>query len=666
MEASSSRLRLSILAVVVISLFGALFARMWYLQVMVANRYQLQATANRVRTVQIEAPRGLIYDDKGRLLVGNRTSLVVTIDPSDFAKLTKAAQADLVSRVATELTDSGVPTKDAGIRQSLADKQYSLLQPIPIAVDVPDDVYLYFSERAAQYPSVAVERESVRAYPNGSLAANVLGYVGRISDVEIKAKQGGITPTHKVAKPYQPDSEIGKTGVEAAYEDELRGTPGIETIEVDASNNPVRVLSETKPVPGDNLRLTLDIDAQASAETALASQLTQLQGRRESGTHQTMKASAGSVVAINPTTGGIKAMATYPTYNPADFVNGISTEEYQTLTGSGSDNNPLINRATQGQYAPGSTFKLVTATAALQHGLITGSTPFDDTGGYRIPGACSGAGCFKRNSGGEVLGELSLPGALTRSSDAFFYKLGYQFYSGSGVYGPSALHDTAVSYGLAQPTGIPTGNEAIGFIPDAATEAERHKEAPAAFNGQWLPGDAENAAVGQGDVLVTPLQLANAYATFANHGTRYQPQVVEAVLKPGGDPTKPSDVLSVVKPVAAGHVDLPANVYDPILTGLQGVLANPKGTAYQAFQGFDLQAVPLAGKTGTAEVTGKADTSVFASFGPVGAPQYAIVAVLEQAGFGADAAAPVVRHVWETVTGQSQTQVAPQSTGIIG
>ena len=373
MEASSSRLRLSILAVVVISLFGALFARMWYLQVMVANRYQLQATANRVRTVQIEAPRGLIYDDKGRLLVGNRTSLVVTIDPAEFAKMSRHEQADLVSKVATELTNSGVPTKDAGIRQSLADKQYSLLQPIPIAVDVPDDVDLYFSERASQYPSVAVERESVRAYPNGSLAANVLGYVGRISDVEIKAKQGGITPTRKVAKPYQPDSEIGKTGVEAAYEDELRGTPGIEKIEVDAANNPVRVLSETKPVPGDNLVLTLDIDAQASAETALASQLTQLQGRRESGTHQTMKAPAGSVVAIDPTNGGVKAMATYPTYNPADFVNGISTEEYQTLTGSGSDNNPLINRATQGQYAPGSTFKLITghrrAPARADHRL---------------------------------------------------------------------------------------------------------------------------------------------------------------------------------------------------------------------------------------------------------------------------------------------------------
>ena len=378
-----------------------------------------------------------------------------------------------------------------------------------------------------------------------------------------------------------------------------------------------------------------------------------------------MKAPAGSVVAIDPTNGAVKAMATYPTYDPSDFVNGISSDEYDSLTGSGTDNNPLINRATQGQYAPGSTFKLITATAALQHGLITGSTPFDDTGGFHTPD-CVGAACFKRNSGGEVLGELSLPTALTESSDAFFYKLGFQFYAQSGVYGPTALHDTAVSYGMAQPTGIPIGNEAVGFIPDAATEAERHKEAPKAFNGQWYPGDAENAAVGQGDVLVTPLQLANAYATFANHGTRFQPQVVQAILKPNGDPTKPGDVLTEVKPVVEGHVDLPPAMYNPVLAGLQGVIANPKGTAYQAFKGFNLAVTPLAGKTGTAEVDKKADTSLFASFGPVGAPQYAIVAVLEQSGFGADAAAPVVRHVWETVTGQAATQVAPQQTGIIG
>ena len=663
MEAHSPRLRLSIIAVVVISLFGALFARMWYLQVMVATRYQVQATADRVRTVQIEAPRGLIYDDKHRLLVGNRTSLVVTMDPVALDKLTKPQTEELELRVATELTDAGVPTKVTQIQQDLVDKNVNHLQPIPIAIDVPDDVELYFAERASEYPGVAVQRESVRRYPYGSLAANVLGYVSRISDAELKAKQGGPTPTRKVAKPYQADSEIGKTGIEAAYEDFLRGTPGIERIEVDAQNNPVRVLSETPPVPGDDIELTLDIDAQRSAETALAQELAIRRGKTEGGNRLT--APAGSVVALNPNNGGVVAMATFPTYNPADFVNGISSTEYAALTQNGDANNPLINRATQGEYAPGSTFKLVTATAALQHGLIGAGTYYDDTGGFTVP-SCT-QGCFFRNSGGEVLGEVDLPMALTKSSDAYFYRLGYQFYVDSAQYGPTALHDTAVSYGLAKPTGIPIGNESVGFVPDAAKIAELRREAPATFkNATWQAGDSVVAAIGQGYVLVTPLQLANAYNTFANHGTVYEPQVVSKILKPGGKPNRRADVVLAVRPVVRGRVSLPPQIYDPILQGLEGVVSQPGGTATSAFAGFDLAKFPLAGKTGTAQVVGKGDTSLFASFGPVGAPRYTIVAVLEQSGFGADAAAPVVRHVWETVTGQHSTHVTDQQTGIMG
>ncbi len=666
MEAQSPRLRLSIIAVVVVSLFGALFARMWYLQVMVAGRYQLQASADRVRTVQIDAPRGLIYDDKGRVLVQNRTSLVVTIDPALYDKMTPAVQSDLLLRVATELTTSGVPTKVDKIRATLADKQYNQLQPIPVAIDVPSDVNLYFAERADEYPSVAVERESVRTYPNQTLAANVLGYVGRVSDIELKSQQGGYPATKKIAKPYQPDSEIGKSGVEETYEDYLRGTPGIQKIEVDANNNPVRVLSETPPVPGDNIQLSIDIDAQASAETALAQQLAQLQGKRETGTHQVMKAPAGSVVALNPNNGAVVAMATFPTYNPADFVNGISTDEYNALTQNGDDNNPLVNRATQGQYAPGSTFKLVTATAALQRGIITPSTPWNDNGTYRASG-CTGQSqsCLYSNSGHERLGTISLPTAITESSDTFFYHLGDVFWHAPGQ--DAALHDTAAQYGIGLPTGIPLGGESLGFVPSHAAVDARAKAYPKAnFSTEWPPGQSILAAVGQGYTLVTPLQLANAYATFANGGTLYQPQVVAKILKPNGNPLDPKSVLSVQQPVVKGHVDLPPSIRNPMLQGFTGVVSNPHGTAYAAFKGFDLGAVPLAGKTGTAEVTGKADTSLFASFGPVGAPQYTIVAVLEQSGFGADAAAPVVRHVWETVTGQAPTQVTPQQTGIIG
>ena len=234
----------------------------------------------------------------------------------------------------------------------------------------------------------------------------------------------------------------------------------------------------------------------------------------------------------------------------------------------------------------------------------------------------------------------------------------------SDQYGPTALHDTAVSYGLAKPTRIPIGNEAVGFMPDAATEKARHRETPCSRTTGCV-GDGVSTAIGQGDVLVTPLQLANAYNTFANHGTVYQPQVVARILKPGGNPRKRSDIVLTDRPDGHGHVSLPPNVYDPILQGLQGVVSQHGGTAFTAFQGFDLTAFPLAGKTGTAQVTGKGDTSLFASFGPVGHPQYTIVAVLEESGFGADAAAPVVRHVWETVTGQRSTQVhRPADRGV--
>ena len=293
MEAHSPRLRLSILAVVVISLFGALFARMWYLQVMVANRYQLQATADRVRTVQIEAPRGLIYDDKGRR-AGRATAprSWSRSTPSAFDKLTpKDDQADLMLRVATELTNSGVPTKVEGIQHDLVDKQSTSCSRSRSPSTCPTTSSSTSPSGPPSTRRWRCERESVRTYPNGSLAANVLGYVGRISDTELKAKQGGITPTRKVAKPYQPDSEIGKTGVEAAYEDYLRGTPGIEKIEVDAANNPVRVLSETQPDPRRRPRADpRHRRPGARPRRPWPSSSPSSRARPRVGTHQTMKA----------------------------------------------------------------------------------------------------------------------------------------------------------------------------------------------------------------------------------------------------------------------------------------------------------------------------------------------------------------------------------------
>ncbi|MGZ4728489.1 MAG: penicillin-binding protein 2 [Acidimicrobiales bacterium] len=655
MDPDSPRLRLSILAVVVLSLFCALFARLWYLQVMTSGMAAAAASANRVRTVAEEAPRGRILDAKGRVLVDNKPSLVLTINPYDLGKLKKDAQADLKLRVAQQLTDSGVPTKVSAIDKRLADKQYNQLQPIPIAIDLPDALYLYFSERAADYPSVAVERQSVRQYHYGQYAAHVLGYVGRISQEEIDAKQGNSANSKGIAKPYQPNSSIGKSGVEKEYEDDLRGVPGIKTIEVDSKGTPIRVVSDQPPQAGSDLVLTIDIDVQISAENALAEQLAAVRGGKETGNSHVTRAPAGAAVTIDPANGNVVAMASFPTYDPAEFVNGISSDRYAELKGTDETTDPFSNRAIQGQYAPGSTFKLITATAAVNNGLLTGNQRIVDPGTYKLAG-CKSAdapGCLKKNSGGASHGGIALSEALTVSSDVFFYTLGDEFWN----QGPkTGLQDTARAYGLGATTGIPLPFEQDGFIPDENTLKSKYPKAPA-----YGEGNNVDSAVGQGYVLVTPLQLANLYATFANGGTVYQPNIVSKVLVYGGDLNKPEDVVRTIDPVVKGHVDLPPGTYDPILQGLSGVPGS--GTAKGAFLGFDLNAFPIAGKTGTAQVDGKADTSVFAAFGPIGGARYATAAILEESGFGANAAAPLVRHIFETVSGQAPSAVTAVDTG---
>ena len=660
MDTDSPRLRLSILAVVCLSLFGALFARLWYLQVMVADQYQVEASANRVRTVAEEAPRGRILDVKGRVIVDNRVSLVVTIDPYALKNQSRDAREDLKLRVASKLTEFGIPTKVAAIDKRLNDPQYPQLQPIPIAIDIPENLYLYFSERSEDYPALAVERESVRQYhPLAVNAAHVVGYVGRVSPDELAAKQGTKADPRTIAKPYQPDSSIGKSGVEKQYEDDLRGVPGIQTIEVNSKQNPIRVVSEQAPQPGNDVYLTIDIDVQKSAEDALAQQMESLRGGRESGNPYATRAPAGSVVTIDPANGGVVAMASYPTYDPAEFVNGISSDRYAELKGDDPTTDPFSNRAIQGQYAPGSTFKLVTATAALQNGLITGNTTYPDAGVFHVFGCRAGstaAGCLKRNSGGVVNGPTAMAKSLTVSSDVFYYWLGDRFWQD----GPrTGIQDTARTYGLGAPTGIPLPFEQDGFIPDTESLTAKYPKAD-----PFGEGNNVDTAIGQGYVLVTPLQLATVYASFANGGTVYQPNIVSKVVRSGGDPNNPADIIRTIEPVVKGQIDLPANVYDPILQGLLGVPRT--GTAATAFSGFDLGRFPIAGKTGTAQVNGKADTSVFAAFGPVGQagpPTYATVAVLEESGFGADAAAPVVRHVFETVSGQVVGAVAPVTSG---
>jgi penicillin-binding protein 2 len=653
-DTASPRLRMSVIGVVVIGCFAALFARLWYLQVMEAPSLEVQATANRTRTVAVEAPRGRILDRNGKVIVDNRTSLVVTVDRTALKKLPKDQREALVSKLAATFTDFGTPTKTDAIEAKLADKQYDDLQPVPVASDVTEELMVYLSERASDFPSVGVERESVRQYNYPTVAGNILGYVGRINaETLAKAKDDPGVDPDGVTKDYQPDSTIGLAGVEAAYEKDLRGTPGTEEIEIDANNRAVRTVSYQPPRPGNDVQLNIDIDVQVKSEEALREQLRVVRGgqQRDSFGVYRKNAPAGSVVVQDPNDGAVVAMATYPSYDPAEFVNGISQERYAELSDTDGVS-ALIDRSITGQYAPGSTFKLVTATAALDNGIITARDTVNDKGFYEV-----GNPPTRFNSTG-ANGYIALPKALTVSSDVFFY------YLGDRMDGTTDIQKAASSFGFDAPTGIDLPNESSGFVFTPDEKKALHDKYPEAYpnDTSWYTGDSIQLAIGQNVVAVTPMQLAGAYSALANGGTVYQPHVVNRVLLPSSrtgipvDNPDTADVLRVIDPVVRSTVEMPASTRDPIVEGLSNVTRS--GTAAGAFSSFDQRSFPILGKTGTAQVQGKADTSVFASYAPADDPRWTVAAVLEESGFGSEAAAPVVRHVYELLSGQPQTPYA--------
>lgn len=662
MTTDTPRLRLGIIGIVVLSLFAALFARLWFLQIMDSQHYEEVSQANRVRVVTEEAPRGRVLDSQGRVVVDNRTSLVVTVDPNELGELEEAAREDVVAALAQELTSFGVPTKVDRIERRLVDPQYDPLQPIPVAIDVRQEFEVFLAERQEQFPGIAVRRESVRTYPYGSAAAHLVGYVGRISDEEYEAEMGeeGLGDDHP--KPYQPDSNVGKTGVEQAFENELRGVPGVRRIEVDANGRPVRTIEEQSAESGNDIQLTIDIELQQRAEAELAAQLVSLRG--------SARAPAGSVVLLDPRDGAVLAMASHPTFDPADFVNGISTQRYEQLTGGDDAENPLTNRAITGQYAPGSTFKPITAYAALSTGMITEHTSYADGGTYTISGCpAGGPGCTLSNAGGQGHGTVDLARSLTVSSNVYYFWLGDRFYAESAQYG-DGIQEAARAFGLGSRTGVALPGEAGGVVPDAAWKQALFESMPedqqALGDPNWYPGDSANIAAGQGDMLATPLQMARAYAMLANGGTLHEPRIVQRILGPDEDPEDP-EAGRPLEAVVLEEMPFPPEWREPILRGLIGV-AQPGGTAAEAFAGWDHQSWPVASKTGTAEVEARDDDfAVYGAFGPAEAPEYVAFTVLEEAGFGGAAAAPLVRRLFEPLAGfeapEDPVQPAPGVEG---
>jgi penicillin-binding protein 2 len=628
------RLRLSIVAVVSLALFVSLFARLYDLQVVSAGDYQVQAEANRVRTVQVPAPRGRILDRKGRVIVDNRVAVVVAVDRSRLAELSEHRQQEVIDRLALELTAAGHPVLPETILENLADLRFNRYAPVPVAVDVPEELKIYLDEHADEFPSVVVERTALRAYPYGPLAAHVLGYVGKIDPAELAAH------ADETAKPYTLNDEIGKSGVEQTYERWLRGTPGLRRIEVDAEGNPVRVISERPPRAGDDLVLSIDVDVQALAEQKVQQGLADARARpNRDGTRNA--ATKGAAVVLDPNNGQVIAMASYPSYDPNIATDGFTDAEWARLNDP-VNHYPLNNWAIQGQWAPGSTYKLFVGYAALMAGVMAPDTVFSDRGGYLIPG-CTGLKCYRSNAGGNAYGNVTIQRAITISSDAYFYNVGAQFWLQPERFGGEEGMQTHLRpWGIGDRTGIALTSEGTGRVPTPAWKREFNERVDG--DPVWRTGDSVNMGIGQGDVLVTPLQLANGYATFANGGHRYVPQIAIRAQTYQTD-----QVTHEFAPEVAEEVPLPPHVRQPLYDGLVNVPVS--GTATRAFAGFPLDLYPIAGKTGTAQVDDKSDTAVFAAFGPAPAPKYAISVFLEESGFGGTASAPVARALFDALAG---------------
>ena len=622
--------RLWVVGAVFALLFAFMGVRLAFLQIADQGAAAATVQLNTLRTVSIPAPRGEIVSREGTKLVANTFHQELVL-----SRTQAVADPGLVGRVAALV---GLPPQ--AISNALNNPQYDPYQPVPILTDTPTKVIIYLEEHRSMFPGVSVETRTERTYPaGGTLAPQLLGYVGPITAQQYAASKGF----------YSMNSIVGKDGIEEYYDPYLRGVDGKQVIQVDAYGNPIQTVKNKAPTVGDTVVLNVDAPLQSFLTTALAQDIYRVRSTPDPRSGKYPSAPNGAAIVLDPRNGHVLAMASFPSYNLDVWKGGISQANYNTLLSSGAMN----NNVTGGTYTPGSTFKLVTATAALQDHLIAPTQYVDDVGHFKIPSCHSSgtAGCVFYDDETTGLGYVNLPLALTESSDYYFYNLGYQFWNNyTNIphyrYGETPIQDVAAAYGLAAPTGVDLPGESSSIVDSPQVHAAEHHQYPSLYpNGGWFTGDNIEMAFGQGGTVLTPIGLANAYATFANGGTRYTPEVAAAVVSSSGR------VVERYLPKIAGSVTLPPSVRNPILQGLLGVVNNPSGTAYGTFHtyaNFNLSSFPIAGKTGTASIVkGQEPNSWFVGFGPVGHPRYVVLCVIAQGGYGADAAAPVVAQTFD-------------------
>lgn len=671
-----SALRIAVLRVLVVTILLTLLGRLGYLQVAHGDSYAQAASNNRVREITTPAARGQILDNRGKPLVSNRTDLVVSVtrslvrsEPEQgaavLARLSKVVGIP-ADQIALLITPCGEKIEKGVVARAPNCWNGSPLRPVPIKSYRSDDPAqvrpaLAIWEHSEDFPGITATYAAVREYPQGALAAHVLGYLGPLSQEEAEKEKYRGRPSGSV---------IGRSGVEAVYDDQLRGVDGVQRLQVDLSSAVTKDLGVESPIAGDNLILSLDVDIQRAAEKALVNGMAATRKRFDDKRGKFFPAPKGTAIVVDVTNGQVVAMASAPSFDPALFVPRITSRNYEALTKN--EGEPLVSNATQGLFSPGSTFKIMSTAAAIKAGnSINGlydCPPFFKVGNRRFS-----------NFEGEFFGTIDFRKTLVKSCDTVYYKLAYDEWvrDGATVNRKTAREvfpRMARSWGFGSETGIDLPDERRGLITDRAYKQrfyEQNKEVKCkrARNGypeekdkvreaylialakefcsdgnRYNAGDAALFAIGQGDVLVTPLQLAMSYAALANGGTVWEPRLSKGFLSADGK------TYSVQQPVQKAKLPVSPEVLSYMRGALTGVV-QPGGTAQSAFAGFPFSRVPLAGKTGTADVQGKAPISWFASFAPAQKPRYAMVVMVTEAGTGGTTAAPISRRIWDAMYG---------------
>ena len=625
-------LRVAMIGGVALALFAIIFFRLWYLQVLSGDHYLAEARDNRVREIKVQAPRGEIVDRQGRVLVDNRPSILIKIAP-DKLPHRQAVKTELYRRLA-RLTNQSVREIRTSVRDQLRAQPFAAAT---VKSDVRPATYSYILEHQDDFPGVTVEPVSLRSYPHHELAAHLVGYVGEVTENQLKDERfRGVTQGDRV----------GQAGLESTYDRYLRGQNGARRLSVDALGNFRSTLGERQPKQGRQLRLTLDLGVQDAGQRALGS-------------------ARGAFVAMDVRTGEIRALGSSPAFDPNVFAKRFTTADYQRLVDA-DRGAPLANRAIQGLYPTGSTFKPITSVAALEGGYVTPDEPVVDPG-YIVVG-----GRRFENDRGSVHGTLALRKALEVSSDVYFYKLGLEM-NGDGK---DTLQKWAGRLGLGRKTGIDLPGEYPGLVPserwrnrefaDFTRCKEKKHPTPQEISlgvcgfqdRPWGPGDNINLAVGQGDLQANPLQMAVAYSTIANGGYVVRPHLGLRIE------TNDGAALQEFETPSRRKLAIDPAYRQAILDGLRQAAQAPGGTSTAVFKGFP---IPVAGKTGTAEKgAGRPNQSWYVALAPADKPRYVVAVTFEQGGYGAETAAPAARKILGALFGVKDEKKAEAADAAAG